>query len=84
MKNVSKANKGKENLNNLLSSQKISNNHFGISFSNEKQKCYNTGFHKENLLMHIVIILYVILMLKRILKAFLVDPSLKSFRFLKI
>ena len=51
LKNVTKFNKGKENLNDLLSYQKISNNHFTLRFS--KDKIYKTtnvglGFSKTN------------------------------------
>lgn len=38
MKNVTKLNTDKENLNNLLSSQKVSNNRFGLGFSKQKNE----------------------------------------------
>ena len=51
LKNVTKFNKGKENLNDLLSYQKMSNNHFRLGFS--KDKIYKPthvglGFLKTN------------------------------------
>ena len=49
LKNVTKFNKGKENLNDLLSYQKISNNHFGIGFSKDKfEKSIHVGLDFSN------------------------------------
>ena len=51
LKNVTKFNKGKENLNMLLSSQKMSNNHFGLGFSKDnmyKPTHVGIGFSKTN------------------------------------
>ena len=49
MKNVTKFNKGNENLNDLLSSQKIFNNHFGLGFFKDKyEKYFHVHVYKNN------------------------------------
>ena len=67
LKNVTKFNKGKENLNVLLSSQKMSNNHFGLGFSKDKifkPTHVGLGFSNTNFVnLHIFIIIIHIILL---------------------
>ena len=48
---VTKFNKGKENLNDILSYQKVSYNHFGLGFSKDKYfglSCSKNNVYKKN------------------------------------
>ena len=70
LKNVTKFNQEKEKLNDLLSYQKMSHNHYGLGFLNQSEKSIH-------------VIIHIILLWKEILILFQKELRISSYGFLK-